>query len=288
MKLNEKSKYFERSKDHNLSKLINYLISDNKNDVNEQDENGDTMLISAVKMKDGLLVDTILKYSFKLNINTTNYDGKNALNYSEDNSISKMLIWNGAKISYSDLFRAIENNHIDIIEEAIKQNIDINWQDDNGHSAIFHYIKNEGRNDYKILQSLIEAGADVNLTDALFNTCIFFTNNCEVIEYLIDNGAEINIQNDEGDYPIHKAVRNRNYEIIKLFIEKGALVNVKNYEGETLLDSLKGNMYYGQDPNDNEKKIFFLLMDNDIEYCRDFFYEPYFNKLEKAWWHREK
>jgi len=53
---------------------------------------------------------------------------------------------------------------------------------------------------------------------------------------LIDNGANINNQNNNGLTPLHQASKNGLKEIVELLISKGADVNIKNNAGITPLD----------------------------------------------------
>ena len=45
----------------------------------------------------------------------------------------------------------------------------------------------------------------------------------------------INLQNKEGESPLHIAVANKNIEECKFFLEKGANANLQNCEGKTTL-----------------------------------------------------
>ena len=59
-------------------------------------------------------------------------------------------------------------------------------------------------------------------------------NNIEKIKELI-NGADVNIQNEDGDTLLHYAINDENYEIVKLLLEHSANVNAKDYYGDTPL-----------------------------------------------------
>lgn len=61
--------------------------------------------------------------------------------------------------------------------------------------------------------------------------------NLEFAKYLIVVGAFVkqNYGGIDGNYPIHSAVRYRNYEMIKLLVENGADVNVTNARNESVL-----------------------------------------------------
>lgn len=52
-----------------------------------------------------------------------------------------------------------------------------------------------------------------------------------------DLNPDVNIQNNNGDTPLHILVRNsENADIVKSYIEGGANLNIKNKNDETALD----------------------------------------------------
>jgi ankyrin repeat protein len=53
--------------------------------------------------------------------------------------------------------------------------------------------------------------------------------------YLIDAGANINIKDDKGQTPLHKACISENQEMVKLLIQKGADLEIKDNDGDTAL-----------------------------------------------------
>ena len=58
----------------------------------------------------------------------------------------------------------------------------------------------------------------------------------EVVELLADNGAELDLKNDDGATALIFASRHGNAEIVKLLLEKGANPELKDNEGKTALD----------------------------------------------------
>ena len=57
----------------------------------------------------------------------------------------------------------------------------------------------------------------------------------EIVKYLINKGADVNIQNDQGIAPIHLACYVKNVELL---IKAGANINMKDKEGNTPLSIL--------------------------------------------------
>lgn len=145
-----------------------------------------------------------------------------------------------------------------------------------------------GRGDLKVLNMMLERGADINvknnvgfsaLISAMYarnvevekillsqpaldpNTRGFngstalanyaSSNRKEVVQRLMELGADVNAQDYDGDAPLHIATKNRDIEILDMLLDKGANPNAKNTHGGTPL------MYaavYG-----NEKAVSHLL-----------------------------
>ena len=87
----------------------------------------------------------------------------------------------------------------------------------------------------------LKNGANVNAasdedTTALMHAAIF-NQNPEVIETLIDKGANVNAKNKDGSTALTKAAFNPNPEVIKTLIDEGADVNAKSKSGGTALMS---------------------------------------------------
>lgn len=73
----------------------------------------------------------------------------------------------------------------------------------------------------------------------VFNTLLFNSQDVEVINYLLENGADVNYQNKDGNTPLFFV---KHTEIAKLFLLYGADVNIKNNDGKTALFHC-GNLY---------------------------------------------
>ena len=60
--------------------------------------------------------------------------------------------------------------------------------------------------------------------------------NLEIVQYLVENGANINAKNDSGSTALMIASYEGKFEVVEYLIEKGANVNAKNNDGLTALD----------------------------------------------------
>jgi ankyrin repeat protein len=100
----------------------------------------------------------------------------------------------------SKLIEAVMYQDLDAVKKTISQGIDINYQDPTSGST-----------------ALILA-ANYNFGD--------------IAKFLIENGADIDLQAKNGTSPL-MAAAGSSEEIVKLLIEKGADVNAKNERGTT-------------------------------------------------------
>jgi len=80
--------------------------------------------------------------------------------------------------------------------------------------------------DKEMVSFLLSKGCDINGGDGrtLINACNW-NPTLDWIKYLIDNGADIHLQNDEA---LIEASRKKKSEVIKYLIEKGAKINAQN------------------------------------------------------------
>lgn len=97
---------------------------------------------------------------------------------------------------------------------------------------------------YGYCKRLIADGANVNGKDRQGFTALHCTavhaeksRETEIIELLLDNGANIDIQTWQMETALHMAIREFHLDAAKMLIERGANVNIKDNEGFTALHS---------------------------------------------------
>jgi ankyrin repeat protein len=57
-----------------------------------------------------------------------------------------------------------------------------------------------------------------------------------VVEFLLSQGAEVNVQNRYGDTPLHDAASTGRLDVVRLLLAKNADVSIKDKRGKTALD----------------------------------------------------
>ncbi|MCG9130377.1 VCBS repeat-containing protein [Candidatus Poribacteria bacterium] len=115
-------------------------------------------------------------------------------------------------------------------------NIDVNLKDIVGRTPL-HIAAEKGNID--VAMFLIENGANVNVADANGNTPLVFiinkTGNLNITERLLEKGASINLQNRTGETALMYAAWHGHSAIVQLLLENRADVTLKNGQGNTAL-----------------------------------------------------
>jgi len=135
------------------------------------------------------------------------------------------------------LFKAVQENRIDIVKELIAKGVDINVKDEVGSTPL-HTAAFSGH--FEIVKFLIENGADVNAVNDEFGETPIFNavakGHIDIVKYLIEKGARLDIINKKAKSSVlHQAVFWGDLSLVKLFVEKGVQLELKNIDNDTAL-----------------------------------------------------
>ena len=222
-------------------RIMDSLIKHGIN-INAQDENGNTALMFL----------SLSKYIY--DINTINS--------------AKLLIKSGADVNLKNnggmtaLMNASAVGSDELVELLINAGARVNEVDNDGRTAIFYacrgydvcsfYINYNSFYGYSFSESvevvkfLIDNGADVNLKNNGGMTALMSASDVshELIELLIKSGARVNEVDDNGKSALMYAIiSSSDIEVVKFLIDNGANVNLKSNDGETALMNayIRGN-----------------------------------------------
>lgn len=213
--------------------MVKFLL-ENGADANTKDNYGNTVLYHNIRYchyeEEGLedakkIFNLLIKYG--ADVNTKNNYGASLLNISYRAST--------ALAQNREMFKVLVENGFDL-ESRIK-----GWEED--YPAGYDYTPlmiAAAINDYDMVKFLVEKGADVNAkTHFEYSSVVTplllsldyehiesrYDENSSVAEYLINNGADINVTNEDGETPLMYASKVHNIKVIELLIQKGADVN---------------------------------------------------------------
>ena len=134
--------------------------------------------------------------------------------------------------AYDDFVQAIKNSKPAEVIALLKRGMDPNSVDPTG-LPVLHLAAREGN--LEVVQALVQAGADIDKRNAFKETPIMLaciTGSTRIVEYLISKEAQIN---QPGWTPLLYAATNGHNEIVKILIENHAYIDSSSPNGSTPL-----------------------------------------------------
>jgi hypothetical protein len=119
------------------------------------------------------------------------------------------------------LIRAAEAGNISHLEKLLALNVWIDFYSKDGQSVLHKAIQAKKLNSVKFL---ISKGADVNLQDSNGNSPLHLLSsdvgNLEIIKILLENKANFELKNNNGETALMKAISANNTEVVKIISEQ--------------------------------------------------------------------
>lgn len=127
-----------------------------------------------------------------------------------------------------EIVQATAEQDVERVRRLIAEGADVNDRGEDGHwGPAIHYT---GRND-ELLRVLVDAGAE---PDAEVLGQYALAGRTSAVEFLLDHGAPIDGQDSQyGNTALHAAAMNGNLEVVQLLVERGADPSIRNKEGKT-------------------------------------------------------
>lgn len=121
------------------------------------------------------------------------------------------------------LYYAADGGHLDIVQSFLEKGANINAHCGKWDSAVHAAVSGGHLN---VLEFLVSNGADVNSQPALF---AYITEpDTHLLEYLLDHGMHIDMQDEQHGAALHKAITDKNFAHFELLLERGADINALN------------------------------------------------------------
>lgn len=141
------------------------------------------------------------------------------------------------------IHKAVRQQNIELVKQLLAQRTTVNLQDSNHNTPLIHATK---LGNIQIVQLLIDAGANINYQNVphqmspLMFACA--GNHVTVCQLLINHGADVNITNDDRTPPLMIACHLGFTDIVRLLLEAGARVNCQDIDGDCpLYLAVRGN-----------------------------------------------
>ena len=188
------------------SKSVIDVLLENKADVNIQTWDGTPLYRAAC----GGMLDVVRKMLQKYGGNPNERSLLAAVCRAENVEMVDMLLKNGADPNLCDVYSkrqlpllvAVDENNSKVVELLLKHGANVNITDGHGNTALHHAIERCSYQSSKYSEILV-ASSDAK----------------SVIDVLLDNKADVNFLNDEGETPLCIAARKGFVDIVRKMLQ---------------------------------------------------------------------
>ena len=154
---------------------------------------------------------------------------------------------NHKKLCAQDLFKIAFDGNVSKMSDALLAGANANAKTKKpGIGGITLLIIASGLGHVEVVKLLLENGADVNTNNDIGISALMAASSkgfVKVVKLLLEKGADVNAKNDDNLTALIIASQTGHTEVAELLLEKGADVNAKNNDGYTALmaASLEGH-----------------------------------------------
>ncbi|CAD7093063.1 unnamed protein product [Hermetia illucens] len=241
--LNEKNKDFltplHVAADHSHYDIMDLLLKSGAK-VNALDGLGQTALHRCAR--DDNIQACRLLLSYSIDTSLISLQGYTAAQLASENVQKILKDPPDTEMIECQLLEAAKAGDLDTVRRIVLANPHtVNCRDlDGRHSTPLHFAA--GYNRVPVVEFLLENGAEVHAADKgglvpLHNACSY--GHFEVTELLVKHGANVNVADLWKFTPLHEAAAKGKYEIVKLLLRHGADPTKKNRDGATPLDLVR-------------------------------------------------
>lgn len=241
--LSEKNKEFMTplhvAVDHSLYDIMDILVKSGAK-VNAVDALGQTCLHRCARDDNVQACRLLLSYGVDSTI--VSLQGYTAAQLASENVLKILKDPPDTVDIEVQLLDAAKAGDLETVQRIIEANPHtVNCRDlDGRHSTPLHFAA--GYNRVPVVEYLLENGAEVHASDKgglvpLHNACSY--GHYEVTELLVKHGANVNVADLWKFTPLHEAAAKGKYEIVKLLLKHGADSSKKNRDGATPLDLVR-------------------------------------------------
>lgn len=133
----------------------------------------------------------------------------------------------------SELVGSVMARRTQVVDSLLAAGAAPNSRDEEGTPVLILAV-NAGQSD--LVKKLVEAGADINARrEAYFKSTVLMEagvrNDPELVQWLLDHGADISMQDALGDTPLNWATYYGHQDLVALYLENGADWSVASKQG---------------------------------------------------------
>jgi len=117
---------------------------------------------------------------------------------------------------------------------------DLNERDDEGNTSLITAVEN---GDTEVVQLLLDKGADIETENYDGSTALIWAaanGHTEVVKLLLDKGANIQARNVHGHTALVMAAAYDRTEVVQLLLDNGADIEAEGFDGQTALSHAEG------------------------------------------------
>ena len=130
------------------------------------------------------------------------------------------------------LFFAATSLQVDVVKRLVEQGANIEATDYEGRTVLLDAVV---AGDLENINLLLRSGANIHATDSQERSLLFYTVNAEVCLKLLQEGVEIERQDENGRTALFDAVEKGNLELVDLLLRSGANIHATDSQGRSLL-----------------------------------------------------
>ena len=201
-------------------------------DINDTNEAGNTLLHLAAQQNSPEIISWLL--STGADVKAMNKNGETALTIAR-----KLNNENTIKIIQTAVESALlsaateEPENLAEVAKCLAQNIDVDVISKDGYTALLSALSLGHEN---VIGLLLQNGANINIANDNKKTALHLSagdSNTKTIELLLQNKADANLTDDNGDTALHLALSYGQKDISHALLEHGASRDIKNHKNET-------------------------------------------------------